>query len=1004
MFTKRFLLPTLLAVLCFLTAASQSNKQNLDVRVMSYNIRYGTAQDGENHWDKRKEFLVETIKAFDPDLLGTQETLGFQRDYLAAKLAGYEVMGVGRDDGGEKGEMTALYFKRDRFEKLDGGHFWLSETPDKPGSKSWDTALTRMATWVKLRDRRQPKAKPLVFFNTHFDHRGEQARLESARLLRRRTTEFAAQCRIIVTGDFNGGEDSPPYGAFFGVDGNQASPLRDTYRVIHPVRKEDEGSFSSFKAGEVKGPRIDWIGVSAEWNVMTATIDRTQREGRTPSDHFAVTAVVRPVSVPDARKTAGVPGVIIDYSPASSRQYIGSPSIAVLPNGEYVASHDFFGPGSTYSKMSVFGSRDKGRTWTKRADLEGQWWSTLFVHKGALYLMGTTKEYGFTVIRRSTDGGKTWTEPKDESSGLLFGSGEYHCSPQPVVIHKGRIWRAMEDAMSGTKWGERFNAFMMSAPVDADLLKASSWTASNRLARNPAWLDGKFNAWLEGNAVVTPEGKIVNILRVDIKQDDNEKAAIVRISDDGKQASFDPQKDFVDFPGGSKKFTIRWDAKSKAYWALANFVPEQHRRKEPARTRNTLALIRSTDLRNWEVRTIVLYHPDTAKHGFQYVDWLFEGNDLIAAVRTAFDDSADGAHNQHDANYLTFQRIRNFRNLTMKDSVAEFKATNAVSKSENARGDSRQAFRKLLERPRVPLAAQTAPQVITNGLIREGFSFAAEANERVPGLLVKAATQQEGRRPVVIALHGTGGTKEGQLPLLNELAEKGFVAVAIDGRYHGARTLTGKGSKEYVDAMLQTWHTGQGKPFLYDTVWDVMRLLDYLATRTDVDAARIGVIGFSKGGMEAYLAAAIDERIAVVVPCIGVQSFRYALDHDSWQSRAGTFQATLDAAAKESGEPVNAAFLRKFYDRVVPGIYGEFDGPQMVPLIAPRPLLAINGDSDARTPLAGVEECADGARAAYGKAKASEKFVLHLQPKTGHAITPEAKQLAMEWFVRWLRP
>lgn len=366
--------------------------------------------------------------------------------------------------------------------------------------------------------------------------------------------------------------------------------------------------------------------------------------------------------------TGKVPGVVIDYSPASSRQYIGSPSIAVLPNGEYVASHDFFGPGSTYSKMSVFGSTDKGRTWQKRADLEGQWWSTLFVHKGTLYLMGTTKEYGFTVIRRSTDGGRTWTEPMDENTGLLFGDGSYHCSPQPVVIHRGRIWRAMEDAMNGTKWGERFNAFMMSAPVGADLLKASSWTASNRLARNPEWLDGKFNAWLEGNAVVTPEGRIVNILRVDIKQDDNEKAAIVRISDDGKQASFDPQRDFIDFPGGSKKFTIRWDAKSKAYWALANYIPLQHRRKEPSRTRNTLALIRSTDLRSWEVRSVLLYHPDTAKHGFQYSDWLFEGNDLIAVVRTAFDDAADGAHNQHDANYLTFHRIRNFRRLAMTDN------------------------------------------------------------------------------------------------------------------------------------------------------------------------------------------------------------------------------------------------------------------------------------------------------------------------------------------------
>ena len=311
--------------------------------------------------------------------------------------------------------------------------------------------------------------------------------------------------------------------------------------------------------------------------------------------------------------------------------------------------------------------------------------------------------------------------------------------------------------------------------------------------------------------------------------------------------------------------------------------------------------------------------------------------------------------------------------------------------------DARQALRKLLERPHVPLAAQTTLLDAANGLQREAFSFAAEAQERVPGLLVKQSSTT-GRRPVVIALHGTGGNKEG------ELAARGFVAVAIDGRYHGARIPSGKGSQEYVEAMLQTWHTGKGKPFLYDTVWDVLRLLDYLTTRPDVDAKQIGVIGFSKGGMETYLAAAIDERIAVAVPCIGVQSFRYALDHDAWQSRAGTFQAALDMAAKEAGAPVNAAFLRKFYDRVVPGIYNEFDGPRMLPLIAPRPLLVINGEVDARTPLAGVEECSTLAKAAYEKANAVEKFALHIQPKTGHAVTPQARQMAIEWFVQWLKP
>ena len=157
------------------------------LRVMTFNIRYGTAKDGENHWDKRKEFLVETIKAFDPDLLGTQETLGFQRDYLAEKLPGYGVLGVGRDDGKEKGEMMALYYKQARFEKLDGGPFLAQRNSRRPSAaKAGTRSLPRMVTWVRLQDRRTQPPPPILFVNTHFDHRGPTARLESAKLLRQR--------------------------------------------------------------------------------------------------------------------------------------------------------------------------------------------------------------------------------------------------------------------------------------------------------------------------------------------------------------------------------------------------------------------------------------------------------------------------------------------------------------------------------------------------------------------------------------------------------------------------------------------------------------------------------------------------------------------------------------------------------------------------------------------------------------------------------------------------
>jgi endonuclease/exonuclease/phosphatase family metal-dependent hydrolase len=271
-------------------AAARGDASSL--RVMSFNIRYGTAADGANHWDKRKDFLMETIQRFDPDLLGTQETLEFQRVFLATGLPGHEDLGVGREDGVKKGEMAALFYRRSRFEKLEGGHFWLSTTPETAGSKSWDSSLPRMVTWVKLRETQRKEAPALLFLNTHFDHLGAQARLESAKLLRQRLTTLGAGCRVVVTGDFNAGETSDPYRALFGETAGAPSPIYDTYRAAYPTPVGDESTSNDFTP-KVKGrARIDWIGASRGWKTLSAAIDRVAREGRTPSDHFPVTAVL----------------------------------------------------------------------------------------------------------------------------------------------------------------------------------------------------------------------------------------------------------------------------------------------------------------------------------------------------------------------------------------------------------------------------------------------------------------------------------------------------------------------------------------------------------------------------------------------------------------------------------------------------------------------------------------------------------------------------------------
>jgi hypothetical protein len=369
---------------------------------------------------------------------------------------------------------------------------------------------------------------------------------------------------------------------------------------------------------------------------------------------IAAEPTVRPKPAATSSSAAEVPppGVIIDRSPDPSRVYIGSPSIAVLPSGEYLASHDFFGPGTTNSQTAVFASKDRGATWRKVATLDGQWWSTLFVHRGALYILGTSKEYGAVVIRRSTDAGRTWSSPRDRDSGLLRDDGRYHCAPVPVVIHQGRIWRAVE-YFTGT-WGTGFCPLVISAPIDADLLRAEAWTASERLE----WGHWQPCAgWLEGNVVVTPEGRLVDILRV--QRPGGGKAARVHIGEDGKTLRFDPAKDFLDIPGGSCKFTLRYDGQSKRYWSLVN------KENDPPAVRNVLALVSSPDLEHWTVRSIIQRHPDKLHHAWQYVDWLFDGNDLIAASRTAW----DGSHSFHDANYLTFHRIADFRRLTMPQRV-----------------------------------------------------------------------------------------------------------------------------------------------------------------------------------------------------------------------------------------------------------------------------------------------------------------------------------------------
>lgn len=353
------------------------------------------------------------------------------------------------------------------------------------------------------------------------------------------------------------------------------------------------------------------------------------------------------------------PGVVIHNSPAITHEYVGSPSIVIMPDGTYVASHDYFG--KKLSDTYVYVSRDRGNTWTQIAKLKSLTWATLFNRGKELYLIGVSPKaaigYGDFVVRKSLDDGRSWTEPIDGTSGLIR-HGFYHCAPVPVVRHQGKYWRAMENMGQDGGWGP-FSAFMTSIACDADLLNADQWGFSNEMKYDPAWKRGT-TAWLEGNAVVTKKGEVKDILRVAYGPDD--VAAVAAVSSDGKTLTFDSQTGFIKLPGAAKKFTIRYDKKSKKYWTLSNFVLEKDRHAtDNGAIRNTLVLMCSNDLQEWYVKDTVLTCERPELYGFQYADWQFDGKDIIFVSRTAWKDKTGSPPRQHDANYLTFHRIRNFR-------------------------------------------------------------------------------------------------------------------------------------------------------------------------------------------------------------------------------------------------------------------------------------------------------------------------------------------------------
>ncbi|MGH9384212.1 MAG: endonuclease/exonuclease/phosphatase family protein [Vicinamibacterales bacterium] len=279
---KRVALNALHAVLLLaLTAAVRAGAPE-PFTVMTFNIRYGTADDGPDRWELRRGQLFDLLKTQNPDVIGLQEALHFQIDEILTALPDYRMVGVGRSDGGHGGEYAAILYRASRLSVRRASTFWFSDTPEVVKSNTWGAALERICTWALMDDR---QGTPFYVFNLHLDHISQPAREKSVGLLLSRIDARSPALPVIVTGDFNTGESNLATRAML-------KRFRDTFRVIHRDATE-VGTGNQFKLGMTTGDKIDYIFVEPTTDVLSADIVRTSVNGRYPSDHFPVVARIQ---------------------------------------------------------------------------------------------------------------------------------------------------------------------------------------------------------------------------------------------------------------------------------------------------------------------------------------------------------------------------------------------------------------------------------------------------------------------------------------------------------------------------------------------------------------------------------------------------------------------------------------------------------------------------------------------------------------------------------------
>lgn len=267
----------ILSLICLLFISVAHAQKGQPINVMSYNIRLNVASDGVNAWPNRKANVKALVRFYDTDILCVQEALPEQFDALLEDTD-FDVVGVGRDDGKRKGEFSAVYFNKNRFTKKDGGTFWLSLTPAVP-SKGWDAALNRICSWVRLYDKLNKKE--FLVFNTHYDHVGVQARIESAKLIKQKIQEIAPKLPVIFTGDLN---VTPETEAITTIK----SFLTDTKEISIEPPYGPTGTFNAFKWDSPLKDKIDYIFVNKAFKVQKFAVLSDSKDQRYYSDHLPV--------------------------------------------------------------------------------------------------------------------------------------------------------------------------------------------------------------------------------------------------------------------------------------------------------------------------------------------------------------------------------------------------------------------------------------------------------------------------------------------------------------------------------------------------------------------------------------------------------------------------------------------------------------------------------------------------------------------------------------------